>query len=94
MIYVLGRARTGVREMTYYDILLWMLMVTIVLVFMVWLGLELHYASLAPVSYSHRLRRRALTNDDIGRRLFFSKNSSWSSGAVGTALLASPTRYF
>jgi hypothetical protein len=82
-------SRTGVQEMTYYDLVLWMLMAVAVVVFMVWLGLELHNASqdhsVNNIAFARR-RRSVASKDDIESRPLFSKNSSFSAAFLRAAI--------
>jgi hypothetical protein len=61
--------------MTYHDILLWMTTLTVVIVFVVWLGIELQQASHAVGLLSHgRLKRSAISKDDIVGLLHSAEN--------------------
>jgi hypothetical protein len=75
--------------MTYYDLVMWMLMAVAVVVFMVWLGLELHNASqdhaVTNIAYARR-RRSVASKDDIENRLLFSRNSSFGAAFLRAAI--------
>ena len=75
--------------MTYYDLVMWMLMAVAVVVFMVWLGLELHNASqdhaVTNIAYARR-RRSVASKDDIENRLLFSRNSSFGAAFLRVAI--------
>jgi hypothetical protein len=81
--------RTGVQEMTYYDLVSWMLMAVAVVVFMVWLGLELRSASqdhaVPNIAYARR-RRSVARKDDIDNRLLFSRNSGFGAAFLRAAI--------
>jgi hypothetical protein len=70
--------------MTYYDIMLLMLMVAALLVFIVWLVMEVHYANSPTVIYSHHVRRRAVGSSETQAAHNSSQGLNWGKGTLAT----------